>query len=240
MIILSEPFIINYYSSFSQCREDSLESTESDPLKNNNSADEEEEPDTDLETDRLLGHQRSDDPGFYDEKNWLNSNKHTSLLSKLSPKLPLQNAPTPTSLANANLGNGNRLLGNNLLRQQGLNSLIPTNTLPEVPTPTQLASTNLMDISESISSPEHSDNNNSNRDNKSNDQRSDESPSGSATSNIDNDKKKKSKSKEVLIEGVLFRAKYLGSTQLVCEGQPTKSTRMMQAEEAVSRIKVKS
>ncbi|XP_063708039.1 uncharacterized protein LOC134836758 isoform X4 [Culicoides brevitarsis] len=53
----------------------------------------------------------------------------------------------------------------------------------------------------------------------------------------------KSKSKEglldptVLIEGVLFRARYLGSTQLVCEGQPTKSTRMMQAEEAVSRIK---
>ncbi|KAK0087812.1 hypothetical protein PV325_013996 [Microctonus aethiopoides] len=41
----------------------------------------------------------------------------------------------------------------------------------------------------------------------------------------------------VLIEGVLFRARYLGSTQLVCEGQPTKSTRMCQAEEAVSRIK---
>uniref|UniRef100_A0A1B0D2W0 Uncharacterized protein n=1 Tax=Phlebotomus papatasi TaxID=29031 RepID=A0A1B0D2W0_PHLPP len=36
----------------------------------------------------------------------------------------------------------------------------------------------------------------------------------------------------VLIEGVLFRARYLGSTQLVCEGQPTKSTRMIQAEEA--------
>jgi hypothetical protein len=43
---------------------------------------------------------------------------------------------------------------------------------------------------------------------------------------------------QVLIEGVLFRARYLGSTQLVCEGQPTKATRMMQAEEAVSRIKV--
>lgn len=42
----------------------------------------------------------------------------------------------------------------------------------------------------------------------------------------------------VLIEGVLFRARYLGSTQLICEGQPTKATRMMQAEEAVSRIKV--
>lgn len=45
-------------------------------------------------------------------------------------------------------------------------------------------------------------------------------------------------SREVLIEGVLFRARYLGSTQLICEGQPTKATRMLQAEEAVSRIKV--
>lgn len=42
----------------------------------------------------------------------------------------------------------------------------------------------------------------------------------------------------MLIEGVLFRARYLGSTQLACEGQPTKATRMLQAEEAVSRIKV--
>lgn len=47
-------------------------------------------------------------------------------------------------------------------------------------------------------------------------------------------------SREVLIEGVLFRARYLGSTQLICEGQPTKATRMLQAEEAVSRIKVRS
>lgn len=44
--------------------------------------------------------------------------------------------------------------------------------------------------------------------------------------------------RSVLIEGVLFRARYLGSTQLACEGQPTKATRMLQAEEAVSRIKV--
>ncbi|XP_033176924.1 uncharacterized protein LOC100749055 isoform X11 [Bombus impatiens] len=58
------------------------------------------------------------------------------------------------------------------------------------------------------------------------------------------EEKKKSRNKEallndssVLIEGVLFRARYLGSTQLVCEGEPTKSTRMCQAEEAVSRIK---
>lgn len=43
-----------------------------------------------------------------------------------------------------------------------------------------------------------------------------------------------------LIEGVLFRARYLGTTQLVCEGRPTKSLRMVQAEEAVTRIKVNS
>lgn len=42
----------------------------------------------------------------------------------------------------------------------------------------------------------------------------------------------------VLIEGVLFRARYLGSTQLISEGQPSKPMRMMQAQEAVGRIKV--
>ncbi|XP_037029018.1 amyloid-beta A4 precursor protein-binding family A member 2-like isoform X4 [Bradysia coprophila] len=66
------------------------------------------------------------------------------------------------------------------------------------------------------------------------------SPSGSTSSNVDGNRKRNKEVRwepAVLIEGVLFRAKYLGSTQLVCEGQPTKSTRMMQAEEAVSRIK---
>ena len=42
----------------------------------------------------------------------------------------------------------------------------------------------------------------------------------------------------VLIEGVLFRARYLGSTQLISDGHPSKSMRMMQAQEAVGRIKV--
>ncbi|KAK3859947.1 hypothetical protein Pcinc_033974 [Petrolisthes cinctipes] len=77
------------------------------------------------------------------------------------------------------------------------------------------------------------------------------SPPDMASSNKNKNKKeketgkKKGRSKEVmihepavLIEGVLFRARYLGSTQLVSEGQPTKTTRMMQAEEAVSRIKL--
>ncbi|MFH4980085.1 hypothetical protein AB6A40_006794 [Gnathostoma spinigerum] len=41
----------------------------------------------------------------------------------------------------------------------------------------------------------------------------------------------------VLIEGVLFRARYLGSTQLICDGRPTKTSRMMQAQEAVARVK---
>jgi hypothetical protein len=44
----------------------------------------------------------------------------------------------------------------------------------------------------------------------------------------------------VLIEGVLFRARYLGSTQLISEGQPSKALRMMQAQEAVGRIKVRN
>ena len=43
---------------------------------------------------------------------------------------------------------------------------------------------------------------------------------------------------KVLIEGVLFRANYLGSTQLITDGNPTKLTRMLQAQEAVGRIKV--
>ena len=41
----------------------------------------------------------------------------------------------------------------------------------------------------------------------------------------------------VLIEGVLFRCRYLGSTQLLVEGNPTKASRMMQAQEVVDRIK---
>ncbi|XP_060556038.1 uncharacterized protein LOC132716731 isoform X5 [Ruditapes philippinarum] len=62
--------------------------------------------------------------------------------------------------------------------------------------------------------------------------------------------KRKSRAKEVelndpdnpsvLIEGVLFRARYLGSTQLISEGQPSKAMRMMQAQEAVGRIKLAS
>ena len=42
----------------------------------------------------------------------------------------------------------------------------------------------------------------------------------------------------VLIEGLLFRASYLGSTQLTADQTASKPVRMMQAQEAVGRVKV--
>uniref|UniRef100_A0A0K0DIA4 PID domain-containing protein n=1 Tax=Angiostrongylus cantonensis TaxID=6313 RepID=A0A0K0DIA4_ANGCA len=41
----------------------------------------------------------------------------------------------------------------------------------------------------------------------------------------------------VLIEGVLFRARYLGSTQMMYESRGSKMARMAQAQEAVGRVK---
>lgn len=43
---------------------------------------------------------------------------------------------------------------------------------------------------------------------------------------------------EDLIDGIIFAANYLGSTQLLSDKTPSKNIRMMQAQEAVSRIKV--
>ncbi|KAJ2940680.1 hypothetical protein O0L34_g14789 [Tuta absoluta] len=123
----------------------------------------EDEADTDLETDRLLGQQRTDDQGFFDDKGW---------------------------------------------RKPKSRTVMPANS------------------ASSVARSPHS-----------HDANRDDDP---AHNGKDKDGKKKSKNKEdpsVLIEGVLFRARYLGSTQLACEGQPTKATRMLQAEEAVSRIK---
>ncbi|KAM7327905.1 amyloid-beta A4 precursor protein-binding family A member 3 isoform X1 [Alexandromys fortis] len=42
---------------------------------------------------------------------------------------------------------------------------------------------------------------------------------------------------EELVDGVIFTAKYLGSTQLLSERSPPPSTRMAQAQEAVDRVK---
>lgn len=45
---------------------------------------------------------------------------------------------------------------------------------------------------------------------------------------------------EDLLDGVIFGAKYLGSTQIKSERNPSTNARMAQAQEAVDRIKVKS
>ncbi|KAM7048622.1 amyloid-beta A4 precursor protein-binding family A member 2 isoform 2-T3 [Molossus nigricans] len=42
---------------------------------------------------------------------------------------------------------------------------------------------------------------------------------------------------EDLIDGIIFAANYLGSTQLLSERNPSKNIRMVQAQEAVSRVK---
>lgn len=43
---------------------------------------------------------------------------------------------------------------------------------------------------------------------------------------------------EDLIDGIIFAANFLGSTQLLSERNPSKNIRMMQAQEAVGRVKV--
>lgn len=93
---------------------------------NKNSEDEdEEEIDTDLETDRLLGHQMLDD-GFYDDKGWNNNSKQqhrpllsASLSSKISPKINQQQNSSSITKSNSS----------SLLRH-GLNNntLLPTSS----------------------------------------------------------------------------------------------------------------
>lgn len=45
---------------------------------------------------------------------------------------------------------------------------------------------------------------------------------------------------EDLIDGIIFAANYLGYTQVLSDKNPSKSVRMSQAHEAVSRVKVSS
>ncbi|XP_066158925.1 amyloid-beta A4 precursor protein-binding family A member 2-like isoform X9 [Euwallacea fornicatus] len=182
----------------SHFRQRGLSTTSADSeRKGVNSGPDDEENDTDLETDRLLGQQRTDDQGFYDEKDWRKPKSRTIMpqIGHANPKQLL------SSLDESSI------------------PLVPSSDIQNSPPPSPSAA------SDKSQSPQ--------------------SQKGSVSSNkTKKDKdKKKGRSKEdalqrsVLIEGVLFRARYLGSTQLVCEGQPTKTTRMMQAEEAVSRIK---
>lgn len=43
---------------------------------------------------------------------------------------------------------------------------------------------------------------------------------------------------EDLIDGIIFAASFLGSTQLLSERTPSKSARMQQAQEAMTRVRV--
>ncbi|OQR69339.1 protein lin-10-like [Tropilaelaps mercedesae] len=160
----------------------------------NDSTQQEDDCDTDQETDRLLGEQRSEDNGFYDEKSQSSTGNPNSNSKQRKTNIDNNNHRTTTTSAPAVANNGNGGAGSNH------------------------SSTNSTSNSTSAC--------NSSNSNQS-----------SANSSNTTSKEVIIHDPSVLIEGVLFRARYLGSTQLVCEGQPTKATRMMQAEEAVARIK---
>lgn len=162
----------------------SLESIEHQP--NKNLSGDEDEADTDLETDRLLGHQRLDDMGFYDDKNWCDR-KPRSLLSSSMAKV----SPTMQPQSKNN--------GNASMLRQGLNSILPTTPENSMMPPLKNQNT-LVDIGGirgSMSSPE--------RDVLGGQQNTVQhhspppniidSPTGSTSSNIAGDKKK-NKSKE--------------------------------------------
>ncbi|XP_036140598.1 uncharacterized protein LOC105831729 isoform X10 [Monomorium pharaonis] len=191
----------------------------------------EEEADTDLETDRLLGQQRTDDQGFYDDKGWRKPKTRT-MLPPMNAKVATPKQTPPKTLSVAPI--------ETLAPSEPIPSTSASISPPPVVSVIQSSSSNECEVTtpaQPTSSPQ-----------KTPVKNSPSSPQSLKESNNkvkkDKEGKKKSRNKEdllddpsVLIEGVLFRARYLGSTQLVCEGQPTKSTRMCQAEEAVSRIK---
>ncbi|XP_031844919.1 uncharacterized protein LOC116432350 isoform X1 [Nomia melanderi] len=199
----------------------------------------EEEADTDLETDRLLGQQRTDDQGFYDDKGWRKPKTRT-MLPPMSGKLSTPKQTPPKSLSvvpvESPLVPAEPLASTSACVSTSASASVspppvvsviqPPPSDCDVTTPTQLTTSPQKTPAKNSPSSPQSLKESSNKVKK------------------DKEEKKKSRNKEallddpsVLIEGVLFRARYLGSTQLVCEGEPTKSTRMCQAEEAVSRIK---
>ncbi|XP_015603624.1 uncharacterized protein LOC107271759 isoform X3 [Cephus cinctus] len=191
----------------------------------------EEEADTDLETDRLLGQQRTDDQGFYDDKGWRKPKTRT-MLPTMSTKVVTPKQTPPKTLSVAPLETLSPTC--EPLPSTSTSVSPPPLTIPAIAQSPASERKPASPIQPCSSSPQKTPVKNS------------PSPPQSLKESGSKDKegKKKSRNKEalladpsVLIEGVLFRARYLGSTQLVCEGQPTKSTRMCQAEEAVSRIK---
>jgi hypothetical protein len=148
----------------------------------NLSADE-DDPDTDLETDRLLGHQRLDDKGFYDDKQWSTDRNKTrsSLLSttitKVSPQVQKNKSSSLNSSSfrqgiNSLLGNGSTITATNNITmspQIENKTLItpttvrsPSNSIMNLPPPDHQSikyspsSNQLIDVGGGVSSPEHS------------------------------------------------------------------------------------
>ncbi|XP_044741316.1 uncharacterized protein LOC123302467 isoform X2 [Chrysoperla carnea] len=212
-----------------------------------------EEADTDLETDRLLGQHRTDDQGFYDDKlEWRKPKSRTIMPSSTTkstpPKPILALSPTQQQAVTVSVG-GDRSNGAGTNGcDDSSNNVIPLNCTAIVTNNNPLIQTANNNNSTSSPQPPQStspltEQSNGSPSDKNLSPQSQKGSNTSVKSKKDKENKKKGRNKEglhepsVLIEGVLFRARYLGSTQLVCEGQPTKSTRMMQAEEAVSRIK---
>lgn len=124
----------------------------------NLAVDDEDDIDTDLETDRLLGHQRLDDKGFYDDKKpasaWDRKSRSilTTSISKYSPKVQPTNNTTSASLMRQGLGN--------LLTETNTNQpLTNTSTTSTTNNNTSsiVVSSKLVDIGDSNSSPERSD-----------------------------------------------------------------------------------
>ncbi|XP_043800909.1 uncharacterized protein LOC122719288 isoform X3 [Apis laboriosa] len=197
----------------------------------------EEEADTDLETDRLLGQQRTDDQGFYDDKGWRKPKTRT-MLPPMSGKLSTPKQTPPKSLSVVPV-ESSLIPSEPLASTSTCVSTSASASISPPPIVSVIQSTpsdcDVITSTQSATSPQ-----------KTTAKNSPSSPQSlKESSNKEKEEKKKSRNKEgnenyfyiFLIEGVLFRARYLGSTQLVCEGEPTKSTRMCQAEEAVSRIK---
>ncbi|XP_043800907.1 uncharacterized protein LOC122719288 isoform X1 [Apis laboriosa] len=199
----------------------------------------EEEADTDLETDRLLGQQRTDDQGFYDDKGWRKPKTRT-MLPPMSGKLSTPKQTPPKSLSVVPV-ESSLIPSEPLASTSTCVSTSASASISPPPIVSVIQSTpsdcDVITSTQSATSPQ-----------KTTAKNSPSSPQSLKESSNkvkkEKEEKKKSRNKEallndssVLIEGVLFRARYLGSTQLVCEGEPTKSTRMCQAEEAVSRIK---
>ncbi|TMW40859.1 hypothetical protein DOY81_014061, partial [Sarcophaga bullata] len=130
--VMNSPVWLSRHLEVNASNKGLLESSSENHSKNL-SADE-DDVDTDLETDRLLGHQRLDDQGYYDENKSWDRKPARSLLSKISPK---QVPSTKT--------------------RNGYNALL--SSTPEIPPPIppKNSSNKLLDIGGSLSSSEHSD-----------------------------------------------------------------------------------